>query len=68
MEFVGNWLRHDGRYSIVMNNIGNAYLGLGDSESAYDAFVESIEMPPPNTPYQSPHDGLKSLGVDYSDD
>jgi len=52
MEFVGNWLRHDGRYSIVMNNIGNAYLGLEDSENARDAFFESIEMTPPNTSWE----------------
>ncbi len=67
ISFVGNWLKKDGRYSVVMNNIGGVYLELEEDEKARNAFFESIEMTPPNTSYQPPYEGLKILGIEYSD-
>ena len=68
MEFVGNWLRQDGRYCVVMNNIGGVYLEMNEHEEARDAFFESIEMTPLNTTYEAPYVGLETMGLSYPEE
>ena len=65
MSFVGEWLINDGRYCVAMNNVGGVYLENGDREKAKDAFIESIQMTPPDTDYRAPFEGLRILGIEW---
>tara|TARA_B100000686_G_C16251950_1_gene694892 strand:+ start:80 stop:442 length:363 start_codon:yes stop_codon:yes gene_type:complete len=54
-------LRSEPNYAILQNNIGGAYLALGDLNAAKESFEESINFLPRGFDYPPPYLGLEQI-------